>query len=234
MKRFENKVCFVTASTQGIGFGIAERLAQEGGKVIICSRREKNLKEALDKLKGYQVEGYTCNIGSKEQRIAILKKIAEKHGKIDVLVANQACSTHFGTQLDISETAYDKLWDLNVKSVFFLIKEAKELLQKAGKEANVLVVSSVGGKNPHPTLGVYGMTKAALDNMVVWMAQELMSDDIRVNGIAPGLIMTEFSGVLWRNNDGVHPKAKGKSEEIASVAATVCSKDGSFMNGEVY
>jgi NAD(P)-dependent dehydrogenase (short-subunit alcohol dehydrogenase family) len=61
-----------------------------------------------------------------------------------------------------------------------------------------------------------------------------MGDDIRVNGIAPGLIMTEFSGVLWKENEGVHPKSKGKSEEIGSVAATICSKDGSFMNGEVY
>ncbi len=97
MKRFENKVCFVTASTQGIGFGIAERMAQEGGIVIICSRREKNIKEALDKLKGLKVEGYACNIGSKDQRQALLKKIADKYGRIDVLVANQACSTHFGT-----------------------------------------------------------------------------------------------------------------------------------------
>ena len=53
MKRFQDKVCFVTASTQGIGFAIAERMAQEGGKVIICSRREKNVKEALEKLKAY-------------------------------------------------------------------------------------------------------------------------------------------------------------------------------------
>jgi dehydrogenase/reductase SDR family protein 4 len=121
-------------------------------------------------LKGYKVEGYTCNIGLKDQRLAILKKIEEKHGRIDVLVCNQACSTHFGNQLDITESAYDKLWDLNVKSVFFLIKEAKDLLKKAGKGANALVISSVSGKNPHYTLGVYAMTKAALDNMVVWMA----------------------------------------------------------------
>ena len=185
--------------------------------MIICSRREKNLKEALDKLKGLKVEGYTCNIGSKEQRVALLKKIEEKYGRIDVLVANQACSTHFGTQLDITESAYDKMWDLNVKSIFFLIKEAKHLLLKANElsgkdEANVLVVSSVAGKNPHHTLGVYDMTKAALDNMVVWMAQELMNDSIRINGLAPGLIMTEFSGVLWKNNEGVHPKSKGTSE----------------------
>ncbi len=88
MKRFENKVCFVTASTQGIGFAIAERMAQEGGIVIICSRKEKNVKEAVEKLKAYKVEGYTCNIGSKDQRVALLKKIGDKYGRIDVLVPN--------------------------------------------------------------------------------------------------------------------------------------------------
>ena len=72
--------------------------------------------------------------------------------------------------MDITETAYDKLWDLNVKSIFFMIKEAKPLLVKAGKEANVLVVSSVGGRGGHYTIGVYNMTKAALDNMVVWLS----------------------------------------------------------------
>ena len=113
-------------------------------------------------------------------------------------------------------------------------EEAKDLLLASKNDANVLIVSSVSGKNPHYTLGVYGMTKAALDNLVIWMAQELMNDDIRVNGVAPGLIMTEFSGPLWKNNDGPHPKSKGTSEQIGSVCATICSKDGSFMNGEVY
>jgi len=103
MKRFENKVCFVTASTQGIGFGISERMAMEGGKVIICSRREKNVNEALDRLKDYNVEGYICNIGKQEERAKVLKAIREKHGKIDVLVCNHACSTHFGTQLMMQE-----------------------------------------------------------------------------------------------------------------------------------
>ena len=61
-----------------------------------------------------------------------------------------------------------------------------------------------------------------------------MDDNIRINGIAPGLIMTEFAGVLWKNNTGLPPKSKGTPEEIGSVVATICSRDGSFMNGEVY
>jgi dehydrogenase/reductase SDR family protein 4 len=139
--------------------------------------------------------------------LKVLKSIEEKHGKIDVLVSNHACSTHFGSQLSIEEGAYDKLWDLNVKATFFLIKESFDLLKKAGKEANILVISSVAGTNPHPTLGVYGMTKAALDNMVKWMSKELMYEDIRVNGLAPGLILTEFSGPLWKGNEHVPKKS---------------------------
>ena len=78
------------------------------------------------------------------------------------------------------------------------------------------------------------MTKAALDNMVKWLATELMDVNIRVNALAPGLIQTELSGVLWKNNEALHPKSKGKSSQIGSVAATICSQDGSFMNGEIY
>ena len=78
------------------------------------------------------------------------------------------------------------------------------------------------------------MTKAALDNMVVFLANELMADGIRINGLAPGLIKTEFSGPLW-NNPNVSKESIGEASQIGSVAATICSKhDGGFMNGEIY
>ena len=100
----------------------------------------------------------------------MVSKIREMHGgRLDVLVPNAASSTHFGPQLNISEKAYDKMWDLNVKSTFFLINECKSMLlesKQQGGAANVLVVSSIAGANPNFMLGVYAMTKAALDNMV--------------------------------------------------------------------
>ena len=99
------------------------------------------------------------------------------------------------------------MWDLNVKSTFFLIAESFALLKKAGKGANVMVISSIASKMPPNMLGIYGMTKAALDNMVWGLSKELMEEDIRVNGLAPGLIMTEFSGNLWKGNNTVNKRS---------------------------
>mmetsp|Transcript_1957 Transcript_1957/g.3414 ORF Transcript_1957/g.3414 Transcript_1957/m.3414 type:complete len:179 (-) Transcript_1957:50-586(-) len=169
----------------------------------------------------------------------MLEKIKEAHGgRLDVLVPNAACSTHFGPQMNITEKGFDKMFSLNVKSSFFLIQEAYEMLQEsanAGGAANILVVSSVSGQNPNFTIGVYAMTKAALENMVKFLSIEMMADGIRVNGIAPGLIKTEFSGSLWKGNKDLNPASMGEGHHIGSIAATMCSKrDGGFVNGETF
>ena len=107
------------------------------------------------------------------------------------------------------------------------------MIREAGEGANICIISSVAGQEPNWILGVYGSTKAALENMIKWMKDELRSDGIRVNGIAPGLIKTNFSKLLW-NNESVNKDSIGMPEQIASVAATICSADGSFINGETY
>jgi dehydrogenase/reductase SDR family member 4 len=108
-------------------------------------------------------------------------------------------------------------------------------MRKVDSGANVCIVSSVGGTWPGTPIGLYGSCKAALDNMVKWMAQELMADGIRVTGIAPGLIKTKFSEKLWKDNHTVRPESVGTIEDMGAVVATLCSsQDGRFMNGEVY
>ena len=241
MKRFEGKVCLVTASTAGIGLAIAERMAVEGGNVIICSRKQENVDEALVKLnesiqksgsKGSAI-GIAANVGRPEDRKKLVDLVSSKYGKLDVLVPNAAVSTHFGSQFDISEKAYDKLWDLNVKATFYLIKETIELIRNAGEGANILITSSVAGKEPNFTIGLYGSCKAAIDNMVKWMKDELRSDGIRVNSIAPGLIKTDFAAPLWGNPE-VPKDSIGLSENIGAVAATMTSSDGAFINGTTF
>ena len=125
------------------------------------------------------------------------------------------------------------MWALNVKSTFFMIQESKELLTASGKGSAVHVVSSVTGQNPQRMIGVYAMTKAALENMVKFLAEEMRPDKVRVTGIAPGLIRTNFADYLLKNPK-LDQKVVGEAHQIGSVVATICSEDGSFMNGETY
>ena len=237
MKRYEGQVCLVTAATEGIGFAIAQRMAEEGATVHICSRKKANVDRALEELKGLNVIGHVCNVGSAKARQEMLSKISAQHnGRLDVLVPNAACSTHFGANMGISESAYDKMFDLNVKSTFFLIKECHPMLEASaaqGGHANICVVSSYVGRNPNMALGVYSMTKAALDNMIVSLCAEFRPDGIRVTGVAPGLVKTKLAGPIFSKD--IDPTSYALPPAIGSVVATICSKsDGSFMNGEIF
>ena len=127
------------------------------------------------------------------------------------------------------------MFDVNVKAVFFMIKETIPLLKKGGKASNILVTSSEGAKQSASFLGIYCMTKAAVDNMVPWLAQELMSDDIRVNAINPGMTYTKIlHQQIFDKMSKKEPRALAQPHQIASLAVTICSEDGSFMNGESY
>lgn len=197
MKRYQDKVCLVTGGTRGIGFGIARRFAQEGGHVIIVSRRKKNVEKAHEEISKHgKVTSFIGNFGKKEDRLKVREEIAKKFGRVDVLVANIAASLHVGKSLSVEERAFDKMFDVNVKSTFFVIKEYHELLKAAKTQASVLIVSSIGGYDPANLIGIYGITKTTLLGMVKLLGYELKDDNIRVNGIAPGAISTDFLGPL--------------------------------------
>ncbi|CDW80890.1 dehydrogenase reductase sdr family member 4 [Stylonychia lemnae] len=240
MLRFKDKVVLVTGGTTGIGYAIAERIAREGGEVFICSSQQSNVDEAIKKFKemGLNISGTTCNISKSQDRKKVLEIIEQKHGRLDVLVLNAGISNYAGKNLLINEEAYDELFNVNVKSQFFFIKEAYPLLKKSPKDANILVNSSIMGKSPDKFIGVYAMTKATLISMIKSLAQELIPDNIRINGIGPGFVethMTEPIKMLQKSRkQELNPKIYGQPSQIASIVATMCSEDGSFVNGETY
>ena len=135
-RRFENKICLVTGSSTGIGYGICKKFAEEGGTVIISSRKQNNVDAAVQKLRalGLDAHGCVCHVSKKDHRQNLFNFIKEKFGRLDILVPNAAVSTHFGTVLEITEKAFDKIIDVNLKSVFFMIKEFMPLIPKGGGE----------------------------------------------------------------------------------------------------
>ncbi len=175
-KRYEGKVCLITGGTSGIGYEIAKRMAIEGGKVLVCSVDDdiQGAVQSLSEDGKYKVEGMRCDVTKPLDRQNVLQYIEETHGRLDVLVLNAGISGFKGSQLYIDDDLYDQIFAVNVKSVFFFIKESFDLLKLSKDGGNILVTSSLSGVMPGKIVGVYAMSKAAIINMVKWMSQELM------------------------------------------------------------
>jgi len=236
--RLMNKVAIVTGSTDGIGFSIAQRLAKEGAKVVISSRKQNNVDQALETLKkdNYDCIGMTCHVGKREDRTKLINETVKKYGGIDIVVSNAATNPSFGQIFDIDESSWDKIFDTNVKASFFLIKEAIPHLEKK-KNSSVLIISSLGGYSPFPLIAPYSISKTTLIGMTKAMAPQCASLGIRVNCIAPGVIKTNFSRALWEDNedqfkDQFFMGRAGTSDEISGTAAFLCSEDASYITGE--
>lgn len=238
MNRYKDKICLITASSTGIGYAIAYRMAKEGGIVIISSRNKKHVENAVKTITdaGFNAVGFPCHAGNAQNRAELLDFIKQKYGRIDVLVPNVAVSTYFGDQFEINEKQMDKMYEINIKSTFFLIKESLPLMLGI-KGANILIVSSYAAFEPDLTISFYSITKTTLIGMMKVLSKGLFSDNIRVNCIAPGLIKTGFSRELWEGREkqtvemmGVN--RLGEVEDIANGAAYLCSSEADYVTGE--
>jgi dehydrogenase/reductase SDR family protein 4 len=258
MRRFEGKVCVVTASTAGIGLAIASRLATEGGRVVVSSRKQQAVDEAVAQLQGLpgvraaDIAGRTCHVDKGEDRAAVLRLAKERFGSVDVLVLNAAVSTFVGALMDTPESHWEKMFRTNVKSTFLFAQEALPFLStgsfptKPGAFApNILLVGSIAGYMPEAPIGAYAVTKTTMIGMCKGMAKELAAKGIRVNLLAPGLIRTAFAAPLVESAEsgakqeeqmfpaGASPLGRvGEPGEMAGVASFLCSADASYVSGE--
>ncbi|XP_027362402.1 tropinone reductase-like 3 [Abrus precatorius] len=236
-KRLEGKVAIVTASTQGIGFGIAERLGLEGASVVISSRKQQNVDVAAEKLraKGIEVLAVVCHVSNAQQRKNLIDKTVQKYGKIDVVVSNAAANPSTEAILQTQETVLDKLWEINVKASILLLKDAAPHLQK---DSSVIIISSITGYNPQAPLAMYAVTKTALFGLTKALAAE-MAPNTRVNCVAPGFVPTNFAAFLT-TDDALRQEIEGKTllgrlgttEDMAAAAAFLASDDASYITGE--
>ncbi|CDW73351.1 short-chain dehydrogenase reductase sdr [Stylonychia lemnae] len=232
--RFQDKVCVITGGTAGIGLGIAEKIISEGASVIACSV-DKNIEEIVALLRtkrvdqSQRVEGLYVDVTSAKDRQTLVKFVEKEFGRIDVLFVNAGIVIYKKSQFDLTEEEYDRMININIKAAFFTI----ELLRK-GKDANILVTSSATSVKPIKLGGIYTMTKSAVNNMVIWLAQELMDQDIRVNAILPGMVKTNMTKIQQKMYLDKYPRSLAEPWQIAAVAAMITSRDGSFINGENY
>ncbi|CAD7691391.1 unnamed protein product [Nyctereutes procyonoides] len=238
-----NKVALVTASTDGIGFAIARRLARDGAHVVVSSRKQHNVDRAVAALQGegLSVTGTVCHVGKAEDRERLVATAVNLHGGIDILISNAAVNPFFGNLMDITEEMWDKILDINVKATALMTKAVVPEMEKRGyrQGGSVVIVASIGAYFPFPGLGPYNVSKTALLGLTKNLARELDQRNIRVNCLAPGLIKTSFSKVLWMDKAREESIKKvmqirrmGKPDDCAGIVSFLCSEDASYITGE--
>jgi len=236
MFSLEGKVAVVTGASRGMGEEMARVFAQAGARVVLNSRKEEGIKEAAEKIKadGGDVIPVVANISLADDRKKLIDAAMDWGGRIDVLVNNAGTNPAFGPLEGIAESAWDKIFEVNLKGPFFLSQMAYNAWMKENG-GSIINTASVGGYSTAPfSMNVYNTTKAALIHLTKCLASEWRSQNVRVNALAPGLIKTRLSQLLWDNPEGIENREGiiGEVEDIAGLALLLASDAGVFINGE--
>jgi len=236
------KVAIITGSSRGIGRAIAIRMAEQGAKVVVSSRKEQACAEVVAEINAAQGEGSAiavpANISSKEDLQRLVDATNAAFGKIDILVCNAASNPYYGPMSGISDDQFRKILDNNVLANHWLIgMVAPQMVER--RDGSIIIVSSIGGLRGSPVIGAYNVSKAADMQLARNLAVEFGPHNVRVNCIAPGLIKTDFARALWEDperlkevNERAPLRRIGDPDEIAGTAIYLASRAGSFVTGQ--
>jgi NAD(P)-dependent dehydrogenase (short-subunit alcohol dehydrogenase family) len=239
--RLDDKVALITGSSRGIGFAIAQSMAEQGAKVVISSRKADACAAAAAAIRarGGTAAVIPCNVSRRDEVEALVERTRAEFGRIDIFVGNAAANPAYGPLGQLTDEAFDKIIGTNVKSNLWLCNlTIPEMAERGG--GAVIIVSSTGGLRGTAVIGAYGISKAADFALVRNLAVEWGPHNVRVNCIAPGLVKTEFARALWENpqalarrNERTPLRRIGAPEEIGPIAAFLAAPAASFITGQI-
>ncbi len=237
-KKLDGKIALVTGGNSGMGLETAKRFAAEGAKVVITGRREKEVQEAAKAI-GPNGLGVVSDVSRLADLDALYATIKEKFGALDIIFANAGVG-EFAPLEHADEGHFDRIFDINVKGLFFTVQKALPLLRDGG---SVILNASSAASTGMENFSVYSASKAAVRSFARTWTLDLKARKIRVNAISPGPIDTpifgKVEGMTQDQIDGFKTSIAtmvplgrmGRSEEIANTALFLASDDSSFITG---
>ncbi|MDZ4716570.1 MAG: 3-oxoacyl-[acyl-carrier-protein] reductase [Cytophagales bacterium] len=239
MTLLQNKVALVTGASKGIGRSIAIRFAEQGAHVAftyLSSVEQGQALEAELKAKGVKAKGFRSDASDFAQAEKLIQEVVAEFGTLDVLV-NNAGITMDNLLLRMTEEAWDKVMQVNLKSCFNTVKAACKPMMKQ-KRGSIINMTSVVGLKGNAGQSNYAASKAGIIGFTKSIALELGSRGIRSNAIAPGFIETEMTGKLdekvvqtWR--DAIPLRRGGKPEDVADACVFLASDMAAYISGQV-
>lgn len=236
MTRFHGKIALVTGAGAGIGRAVALRLASEGAEVFAVSRGA-NVDELVEAGAG-RISTYRADVSDAQQIAAMIAACVARYGRIDVL-CNNAGISHGGTPIhELDVELWDRVMATNLRGAFLVMQQCLRAMipQRSGAIVNM---SSVGGKRPSVGSAAYIVGKAGLNMLTQQAALEYVSHGIRVNAVAPGMILTPLvegaaEGVIEWKRSITPMKRLGSVDEVAAVTAFLASDEAAYVTGAIY
>jgi 3-oxoacyl-[acyl-carrier protein] reductase len=236
MGLLDGKVALVTGGSRGIGEAIVRKFKEEGAQIAFTYRSSAERSEEIVNELGEEVKAYRSDASDFEAAGELIKQVVEDFGQLDVLI-NNAGITQDNLMLRMSEEQWDKVMEVNLKSVFNLTKHSLRtmLRQKGG---SIINMSSVVGVFGNAGQANYSASKAGIIGFTKSIAKEVGSRNIRCNAIAPGFIQTEMTDNLDEKTQSeflrnIPLNRWGKPEEVADACAFLGSDRSEYISGQV-
>ena len=232
----QGQVAVVTGAGQGIGEGIATRLAQAGARVAVLDMNRATAEASAERLKGI---GLHCDVSCAASVQSAMEEVRRQLGPIQILVNNAGITGRTLPLWELDESDLDQVYAVNLKGVFLACRAVipEMLAQGYGR---ILNVASIAGKEGNPTLIPYSSTKAAVIGLTKALAKEVAGKgNITVNAISPAVIRTKILDAMAKETvqymiSKIPMGRTGTIEEIAALVHFLVSRESSFTTGQCY